>query len=453
MDSGCLRNQFSLICFDNGIHLIVLLFLKDFKFTHITMAKKKTSSEIVRQKFADYLKEGEQIIWSSKITTNVKDTISVQYQQIMMALLLFGIGFFWYFGDPGLVIFYPILIIGMLVTGYYGGLFNFSIPDNSQKTINNYTVFTNFGCLQLSNEFTRIPYQQFYHLEVKKIQNKQQVILIASPDKKSGFEKDLIVRGNYDAEKLYQLILPHWKAMNPNKKILETTKQLCSTYGLKERINKSGISTFVGRYNNFVITASWRNSIPISTISIQLTCPNPTDSYFSFSEENPSTNLKKLAGKKEHETGEQAFDDTFFLEVDNKDLALQLFDQSARPLMSKSIQQLMAACIKKATCSWTLGQPTIVPEKIKLKKSSFKDQMDILDFQLLKSDDKETLPSTTMTVDWKEGNVSSLRFFAAVHDQERLRPERLADLLEDCMESVVALAEGVEGYHGGIKQE
>ncbi len=213
-------------------------------------------------------------------------------------------------------------------------------------------------------------------------------------------------------------------------------KEMCSKYNLKriDAITKAHVLT--GKYNDFWIEARWDNAAQINAVSIEVTCPNPWESYFSISLETLSSNLKKLINIKDVEVNNQEFDAQFLLQTNHVHLL--------QSILTAPVRVSMKSAVKFGDCTWSFGSKTKSTNPLDTTTpSNFSDKEDVLDFQMLKP--SETIQSQNVASLWDSNNTSKIKFEAAIN-YFRMDYPSSGKLIRDGFTSAVSLAENIVRY-------
>ncbi len=306
---------------------------------------------------------------------------------------------------------------------------DFQAPKNTKP----FYVATTLGIFQYDKKLTYTYYENLHDFFL----NDTRTQIIFREYKKENYTS-IPILGNYDSEDVYERILPHWTKNNPQTKLDELTEQLLSKYNLKKERNRNQKISITGPNN---LRCFWEENYPIRTIQIKIDYPNPTNSYFSFSEEHFQN---KKALKNEPKVGDKEIDDTFFLETDNIELLGKLF--------TESLKDSMLNCYQVGTCNWTFGWTPAKKHrksvKIDLPKKRTVDLTEILDYQMAHAN---YTPSYNEE-DWDEKRISTLQLSVEVAPEFFYSGTGIEQLLLSSMASVMEMANTLEAYHSKISK-
>ncbi len=399
-----------------------------------------------------YLKEEEEIIWSTSVESAYVDYENASMHFAIALLIVLGS---WLVSFDLMLVLLVLFLVLILFnqkkttsTAFWRAWFR---PTKSTST--QLIALTNQGYFQIGAVPYRRKYSDFKHYWVKDSKfQPPRLVLSDSASRLNISSNDVIIQGEYDASELSDLITPYWKKrFNKNKEtkiyykdtVKALTTKICELYDLQQKsILRS--TTLTGKYKSFEIKARYDNKLPVHFVSIYVTFTNPTNSYFRFSREDIETSLRKLLRHKEHKVGDAIFDETFFLNIDNSELATDLF-------ANRNLRGRMMTCLRYAQTSWSFGEPSPKNQKVKIAMSRLNDQDDVLDFQLLDQENALSLPDEHL--EWEEGKIGTLTMKAAVHQEYCNSKNTLERILHSGFLSSLELAEKVEAYHEKVQSK
>ncbi len=304
----------------------------------------------------------------------------------------------------------------------------------------NYYLITDKRVLTFINKkMTSTPFENVHHF--RKTIKKELLFRVEIANTHLPREKDIIINDLNEIDIIYDKINAHWSAVNPKAITKKTIQKICSDYQLKIEPN-SKTHIIAGTYNSFEVEGKWSKKFPVANFTMWINLPNPLETFFELSEENKATALKKLTGSKELKTDNTFYDEAFFLQSNNIDLLTAI--------LTKDIQQQMLALRNIGTGVWKFGNAQKGTGKQYLASSKYKDQDDILDFQLL--DQSTTKDDLITTSNWDVEKLSKLSFTINIHPQNQTSGSSLKKLLTQSFENLLGMADLVQDYHNQHQQ-
>ncbi len=325
-----------------------------------------------------------------------------------------------------------------IVARVYWKSYERKLLENSQNfRPKGFVVLTNQRVITYNKEFSFAPFEKFHQFKIQGIgaDRKQQLVFGTNFDYRYPTPKqEFIIDGDYEAEKIYKELLPHWKDRNPKNTMVKLVNELKTNYQLSVRAGRNKNKILEGDYNGMRLYCEVDTIFPATHFFIKISCPNPTESFFNFNDENGRTLVKKVTGVKEYRSNDKAFDAAFFLETDNSELLKQL--------LHSNLKEAMFNCTVVGACVWSFGDKGSKLPNQKFEKSSYQDQENILDFQMIEQEN-----TVSEQIIWKENINSSLQLRVEVPSKFQTSARALQQLVLNGMLSATLLADGIVDYH------
>ena len=241
--------------------------------------------------------------------------------------------------------------------------------------------------------------------------------------------KIIHLSGLRDISKVRRIVEEAWFPESPYMISIRPLNQIINKYNLTLSpilLDSSKTITITGEIDGMNVSFLLHSIFQFNQLTIRITCPNPEDNYFHVRPEKLSDSVGKLFGKQDIQIDDKAFNRNFLLQSDNQ----HFFDYIMQPY----IQNMITDAWK-----WVEGKITFGEEKKKDKKSTKKENIDILDDYLI----DEIIPPTAY-------DTEKMDFITYQCTNIRKNIKNTAIMIEECMqnfETTLAIARRIKEYH------